>query len=145
MTKNVHDPRIFLSALCLGLAACMTPQINSGAASAPTTASSSSSVDTRVANLHRLLDEQWEYNLRNSPEFASILGDKRYNDRLSDLSQAAIDRDNAQTKVFLREFEAVDATGFPEQERLNRDLMVRNLRESVEAQRFREWEMPVNQ
>ncbi|MEO8579075.1 MAG: DUF885 family protein [Gemmatimonadales bacterium] len=108
-------------------------------------ASSAQAVDVRVAALHKLLDEQWEYTLRNSPEFASILGDKRYNDRLSDFSQAAIDRDAAQTKVFLREFEAVDATGFPEQEKLNRDLMVRNLRESVEAQQFREWEMPVNQ
>jgi len=144
MTENVHRPRMFLSALCLGVAACMTSQPNPGAAPSPTTAQSSS-VDARVANLHKLLDEQWEYNLRNSPEFASILGDKRYNDRLSDFSQAAIDRDNAQTKVFLREFEAVDATGFPEQERLNRDLMVRNLRESVESQRFEEWEMPVNQ
>ena len=144
MTENVHRPRMFLSALCLGVAACMTSQPNPGAAPSPTTAQSSS-VDARVANLHKLLDEQWEYNLRNSPEFASILGDKRYNDRLSDFSQAAIDRDNAQTKVFLREFEAVDATGFPEQERLNRDLMVRNLRESVESQRFKEWEMPVNQ
>jgi len=144
MIENVHRPRMFLSALCLGVAACMTSQPNPGAVPSPTTAQSSS-VDARVANLHKLLDEQWEYNLRNSPEFASILGDKRYNDRLSDFSQAAIDRDNAQTKVFLREFEAVDATGFPEQERLNRDLMVRNLRESVESQRFKEWEMPVNQ
>jgi uncharacterized protein (DUF885 family) len=144
MTGNVHRPRMLLSALCLGLGACMTSQPNPGAAPTPTTAQSGS-VDARVANLHKLLDEQWEYNLRNSPEFASILGDKRYNDRLSDFSQAAIDRDNAQTKVFLREFEAVDATGFPEQERLNRDLMVRNLRESVESQRFKEWEMPVNQ
>jgi uncharacterized protein (DUF885 family) len=144
MIENVHRPPMLLSALCLGLAACMTSQPNPGAAPSPTTAQSGS-VDARVANLHKLLDEQWEYNLRNSPEFASILGDKRYNDRLSDFSQAAIDRDNAQTKVFLREFEAVDATGFPEQEKLNRDLMVRNLRESVESQRFKEWEMPVNQ
>jgi uncharacterized protein (DUF885 family) len=143
MTENVYRTTL-LSAACLGLAACMTSQPNPGAAPAPTTAQSTS-VDARVANLHKLLDEQWEYNLRNSPEFASILGDKRYNDRLSDFSQAAIDRDNAQTKVFLREFEAVDAAGFPEQERLNRDLMVRNLRESIEGQRFKEWEMPVNQ
>lgn len=106
---------------------------------------SSQSVDARVAALHRLLDEQWEYTLRTSPEFASILGDKRYNARLSDFSQAAIDRNNAQTRAFLRQFEAIDATGFPEQERLNRDLMVRNLRESVEGERFKEWEMPVNQ
>ena len=111
----------------------------------PSSRASSQTVDARVAALHRLLDEQWEYTLRTNPEFASILGDKRYNARLTDFSQAAIDRNNAQTKTFLRQFAAIDATGFPEQEKLNRDLMVRNLRESVEAEQFKEWEMPVNQ
>ncbi|MGZ3437059.1 MAG: DUF885 domain-containing protein [Gemmatimonadaceae bacterium] len=105
----------------------------------------SPTVEARVKALHALLNEQWEYVLRTSPEFASILGDKRYNDKLSDFSQAAIDRDLAQNRVFLAKFSAVDATGFPEQERLNRDLMVRNLRETLEAAKFREWEMPVNQ
>jgi len=105
----------------------------------------SPSVEARVKALHELLNEQWEYVLRTSPEFASILGDKRYNDKLTDLSQAAIDRDLAQNRVFLAKFTAVDATGFPEQEKLNRDLMVRNLRETLDAAKFREWEMPVNQ
>jgi uncharacterized protein (DUF885 family) len=105
----------------------------------------SPSVEARVKALHELLNEQWEYVLRTSPEFASILGDKRYNDKLTDFSQAAIDRDLAQNRVFLAKFTAVDATGFPEQERLNRDLMVRNLRETLDAAKFREWEMPVNQ
>jgi len=105
----------------------------------------SPSVEARVKALHELLNEQWEYVLRTSPEFASILGDKRYNDKLSDLSQAAIDRDLVQNRVFLAKFTAVDATGFPEQERLNRDLMVRNLRENLAAAKLKEWEMPVNQ
>ena len=105
----------------------------------------SPSVEARVKALHELLNEQWEYVLRTSPEFASILGDKRYNDKLTDLSQAAIDRDLAQNRVFLAKLTAVDATGFPEQEKLNRDLMVRNLRETLDAAKFREWEMPVNQ
>src|SRR5712691_10668022 len=79
------------------------------------------SVEQRVKQLHDLLNEQWEYTLRTSPEFASIIGDKRYNDKLSDLSQAAIESDLRQSRVFLQKFEAVDSTGFPEQERLNRD------------------------
>ena len=103
------------------------------------------SVEARVKGLHELLDEQWEYTLRTSPEFASILGDKRYNDRLSDFSQGAIDKDIEQNRIFLAKFEAVNTDGFPEQERLNRDLMVRNIRQTLDAVKFREWEMPVNQ
>ena len=60
------------------------------------------SVEQRIKKLHDLLNEQWEYTLRTSPEFASILGDKRYNDKLSDLSQAAIDKDLRQTQNFSR-------------------------------------------
>jgi uncharacterized protein (DUF885 family) len=102
-------------------------------------------IEDRVKRLHTLLSEQWEYTLRTSPEFASVLGDKRYNDQLSDYSQAAIDNDLKQTKLFLQKFEAIDASGFPEQERLNRDLMVLNLRERLEAAKFKEWQMPVTQ
>jgi len=103
------------------------------------------SVEQRVKQLHDLLNEQWEYTLRTSPEFASIVGDKRYNDKLSDFSQAAIDKNLKQTGIFLKQFEAVDTTGFPEQEQLNRDLMVRDLRERLEAAKFKDWEMPVSQ
>lgn len=70
---------------------------------------------------------------------------KRYNDKLSDFSQAAIDKDLRQTRVFLKQFAAIDTTGFPEQERLNRDLMVRDLRQRLEAAKFKDWEMPVSQ
>lgn len=113
--------------------------------STPVVRAQSSSVEHRMNKLRDLLNEHWEYTLRNAPEFASILGDKRYNDKLSDFSQTAIDRDLAQTGVFLQKFEAIDTTGFAEQERLNRDLMVRNLREQLAGVKFKEWQMPVNQ
>jgi uncharacterized protein (DUF885 family) len=108
-------------------------------------AASEQSVEQRVKALHAVLDRQWEFTLRTNPEFASIIGDKRYNDKLSDLSQPAIDRDLRQARIFLRDIEAIDPTGFPEQERLNRELMLRNLREKLEAAQFKGWEMPVNQ
>jgi uncharacterized protein (DUF885 family) len=102
-------------------------------------------LESRRQALDGLIKQQWEYNMRTSPEYASILGDKRYNDRVTDMSQAAIDADNKQTVVFLKQFEAIDTSGFPVQEQINRDLMVRNLRTSVEGVRFKEWEMPVAQ
>src|SRR5262245_2243381 len=95
--------------------------------------------------LNALLAEQWEYTLSHAPEFASILGDKRWNDQISDFSQAAIDADLAKSREFLRRFEAIDTTGFPEQEVLNQQLMVRGLKEDLEGAKFRGWLMPVNQ
>jgi uncharacterized protein (DUF885 family) len=116
-------------------------------ASAPAWAAAAPSQDLQARRdaLTKLLAEQWEYNLSHSPEFASILGDKRWNDQMSDFSQAGIDRDLAKSREFLRRFEAVDTTGFPEQEMLNQELMVRNLREGIEGAKLKPWLMPVNQ
>jgi uncharacterized protein (DUF885 family) len=102
-------------------------------------------LEARRKALSDLLHEQWEYTMRTSPLYASILGDKRYNDKLDDFSQQAIDDDLEQTRRFLGRFEAIDTSGFPEQEVLNKQLMVRDLKMSLEGARFKPWEMPVNQ
>lgn len=95
--------------------------------------------------LNQLIKEQWEYSMKNSPEWASLLGDKRYNDKWSDFSQAGIEADLKKSADFLKRFEAIDTVGFPLQEQLNRELMLRQLRESVAAARFKDWEMPLAQ
>jgi len=102
-------------------------------------------LEARRKALNDLLHEQWEYTLRTNPIYASILGDKRYNDQLDDFSQKAIDDNLEQSRRFLARFEAIDTTGFPDQEVLNKELMVRDLRMTVEGARFKPWEMPVNQ
>jgi uncharacterized protein (DUF885 family) len=95
--------------------------------------------------LNDLLAERWEYTLRTNPLFASFLGDKRWNDKLDDFSQKAIDDDLEQSKKYLARFEAIDTAGFPERDVLNKTLMVRDLRITLEGARFRSWEMPVTQ
>src|ERR1700730_9956538 len=102
-------------------------------------------LEARRKALTDLLHERWEYTMRTSPIYASILGDKRYNDKLDDFSQKAIDDDLEQSRSFLARFEAIDTSGFPEQEGLNKQLMVRDLKIGLEGARFKRWEMPVNQ
>lgn len=104
-----------------------------------------STVEDRRKALNNLLAEQWEYKLRTSPIMASFLGDKRWNDKLDDLSQEAIEKNLRETQKFLARFEAIDASGFPDQEVLNKTLMVRDLKMELEGARFKPWEMPVDQ
>ena len=104
-----------------------------------------SDLDKRRKALNDLLGEQWEYVLRTNPEFASLLGDKRFNDKSSDISLAAIERDLTATRRFLRRFQAIDTAGFSEQEKVNKALMVKNLRDGIEDTELREYEMPANQ
>jgi uncharacterized protein (DUF885 family) len=102
-------------------------------------------LDARRAELNRLLTDEWEYTLRTQPELATQVGDDRYNDRLSDFSDKAIADDLEHTRQALARFEAIDVTGFPEQEKLNQALMVRSLREELDSAQFKNWEMPATQ
>ena len=95
--------------------------------------------------LAALLAEHWEHNLATYPELASSLGDRRWNDKLTDSSLAAIERELASTRAFLARFEAIDTSGFPEQEALDKVLMVRDLRTNVDYAHFQDELMPVNQ
>ena len=110
-----------------------------------TAQSASLSLEARRAELKRLLNDEWEYTLRTAPELATNVGDERYNDRISDFSDKAISDDLEHDRQALKQFESLDVTGFPEQEKLNQALMVRSLRESVESARFKHWEMPATQ
>lgn len=103
------------------------------------------SVEVRKAALDKLLGEEWEYELRESPEMATMIGDYRYNDKLSDASLTHIRVSNEESKRWLARFEAVDTTGFAEQDALNKQLMVRNLKEGLEGYALKGYEMPVNQ
>jgi uncharacterized protein (DUF885 family) len=95
--------------------------------------------------LHSLFDEKWQYELRTSPESATALGDNRYNDRLSDYSAEFYRKDLEESRKFLARFEALPTAGLSPQDRLSRELMIRNLREQIEGAEFKAWEMPVSQ
>lgn len=103
------------------------------------------SMEARRKALNDLIAEQWEFRLRTNPVFASSLGDKRWNDQVDDFSQEAIDKNLVENKKFLDRFEAIDTTGFPVQEKLNKRLMIHDLRDALEDASFKSWEMPVTQ
>ena len=105
----------------------------------------SSGIESRSHELKARLDEEWQYELRTSPEFATSIGDPRYNDKLSDNSPEFFRSDVEQKRKFLAGFEAIDPTGFSEPDRCSRDLMIRQLRQEIEGAQFKNWEMPVNQ
>jgi len=102
-------------------------------------------VPARVKALNELLAEQWEYQLKESPEFATILGDYRYNDKFSDLSIAHALQQKKDAQAFITRFEAIDTTGFDEQDRLNQQLMVRQLKNGIRSVDLKLIEMPVDQ
>ena len=92
-----------------------------------------------------LLEEAWEWQLTEYPVFASRLGDRRFNDRWTDLSVAAFERRHEQRRLFLRRLRAIDPGELDDNDRLNYDLFRRDLENDVDGHRFRDYLMPMSQ
>ncbi|HXE11666.1 MAG TPA: DUF885 domain-containing protein [Bryobacteraceae bacterium] len=95
--------------------------------------------------LKELLSEEWEYELKSSPETATALGDNRYNAELSDYSPAWFAQDAERNRTLLDQFQHVDPDKLTAENVLNRTLMIRRLRDKIEAYTLKDWEMPVDQ
>lgn len=112
---------------------------------ATTAHAAAADVAARMKAQNDLLAEQWEYQLKESPEFATILGDYRYNDKFSDITLAHAQQQKKDTQAFIARFAAIDTAGFPEQDRLNNQLMIRQLKDGNRAIDLKLIEMPVDQ
>ena len=102
-------------------------------------------LDQRRSLFQKLLQAQWEYTLRERPELATSIGDYRYNDRWSDLSLAHVAQRKHDLGQWLARFEAVDSSGFTEQEQLSEQLMVRDLKQEIESIDLKTYQMPIDQ
>jgi len=102
-------------------------------------------LEDRRKALNALFEEYWKATMERSPEYASVLGDLRYNDRITDYSVKAENQWLAREEEFLMKLAAIDSTGFTDQEKISRDLLLRNFADDAEAAGFKEWEMPLNQ
>ncbi|WP_202743219.1 DUF885 domain-containing protein [Acinetobacter calcoaceticus] len=121
-----------------------TPEINTNTIE-KSQSKQKSDVSVRVNALNQLLQEQWEYTLKNNPETATVLGDLRYNNRWTEVSKNQIEKDKKSTQDFLKRFEVIDSTGFSATDQLNKDLMIYQLKESLKNYDLKLYEMPFNQ
>src|SRR3954471_13313293 len=74
----------------------------------PTKKSPKPSPQAAVDALHNLFDADWEYTMQQNPQFASFLGDRRYNDKWEDVSLANIQRQYQHTQENLKKLAAID-------------------------------------
>jgi uncharacterized protein (DUF885 family) len=125
----------------LALSASLLP-LSLAAQSAPPAAAV---IEQNRKALNTVFQEYWEDTLKHDPEFASVLGDKRYNDQIDDYSIKAIHDGLAREEDFMMRLAAIDPAGLSDQEKISRDLLLRKFTEDQEAAEFKEWEMPLDQ
>src|SRR5262249_4303407 len=104
MRNSKHAIRI---AVCLVLGVSSVANAQSGP------------VQARLAAQNALFEEQYQADLKARPEQATQYGDYRYNDKLSDLSLAAIRSQHDSDARFLARLKAISTSGFVEQDVLS--------------------------
>ena len=98
-----------------------------------------------TADFDTLLDEHWEWTLRNAPVMASTMGDRRYNREWTDNSLDAIERRHRETREFLRRAYGIDRNALSEEDQLNYELFRRLLQDSVDEYQFKDYLLPFSQ
>jgi len=103
------------------------------------------SVAARLATQNDLFKEQYQDDMRASPESETARGDYRDNALLDDYSLAASMKQNAVDRAYRAKLEAISTEGFPEQDRLSHDLLLHVLDNRIADYALKDYEMPISQ
>jgi uncharacterized protein (DUF885 family) len=95
------------------------------------------------AELAAVLAEEWEFRLREDPLLATAAGDRRYDDRLPSMARDDLDRRDRFRRATLARLRALDA-GLTEEDRVNRDMLARELEDAIADHSFGGYRMPWN-
>ena len=91
------------------------------------------------------LDELWESNLKNSPVFASRLGDKRFNDIITPNTIEEFEKNRNQTQVDFKNLNSFNFDKLSEENQLNYRLKEISLSTSIELSKYPSYFMDLNQ
>ena len=94
---------------------------------------------TRLA---RLFSAEWEDRMREDPLEATLVGRSEYDDRLPDVSVAAMERRNEKNRDWLQQLESIDRLKLSPQEQVSWDLLSFDLKSRLERHRFGAQKIP---
>jgi uncharacterized protein (DUF885 family) len=101
---------------------------------------------TPSQQINALFDADWQWTMRANPEFATMVGDTRYNDRLTDTSLAASKAHNAHQIDMLAQAKRIDRGALRGQELISYDLFVYEKEKAIENAGFYAYNMqPITQ
>jgi len=95
--------------------------------------------------LHALFAAEWDYQMQESPERASELGDRRWNDRWSEDTLEHFARRNQHDQEVLAKIEKVDRAALSPEDQLSYDLFKKRYQDSIEGYKFHGFLLRLNQ
>jgi uncharacterized protein (DUF885 family) len=90
----------------------------------------------------QLVTSEWDYEMAHNPVWASVLGDRRWNDRWDDLSFGAIKADDQHHRAVLTKLKSFDPAQLSADDRLNRELLIDLYSSWIEEDSYRWYLMP---
>ncbi|AOS96522.1 hypothetical protein AUP74_01057 [Microbulbifer aggregans] len=94
--------------------------------------------------LQQVIDDHWQYSLKEDPIMAGRMGVADYNDRMPGVAPEDRVRRLKAEKGFLAQLQAIDADQLTDAERINRDLLSWVLKDSIEANELYLDRIPLN-
>src|SRR5258708_4382632 len=95
--------------------------------------------------LRAICDDCWESTMVENPTYATYLGDFRFNDKLSDISETGRSRRHALNEGFLDRLKKLDLDALPENDRVTADILRLQLEQSLEEDQHKFWQWDVDQ
>lgn len=100
--------------------------------------------DNMTRQFEAIVDEEWQARLAADPLFATYVGDHRYDDRLPDVGEGAMDGWLEQVRGTRRRLAAIDAAGLSAAQRLNYDILDRLLDNEAREIEYRAYRLPLS-
>lgn len=93
--------------------------------------------------LETLIDEAWQYELKEDPLFATDVGDRRYNDQLPRRTIADQQRRLQEKMRLVEKLEKLATPSLSDSQRINHGILLRQLRDEVSELRFQSYLQPI--
>ena len=127
-------------AACVAQAGCALAQPLAGTARTPLAPSPGDARRFHAAleatRFRALLDSDWQWNMQQSPEWATTTGDHRYDDRLTDASPEAVARREEHDRAQLKALRHIDVDALSGEDRISYDFALQEAQLAVDWQRY---------
>lgn len=133
--------RFFVCALALALAGACGSSQQAGGPATGGASGASAATDAPAAELtyesealQQLLHEHWEWRLQRSPELATTLGDRRFDDQLGAVAHGDVLAEQRERRELLERALVLSESGLPTGDRLTLELLVDRLEGAIGAE-----------
>ena len=101
-------------------------------------------LDEDLKKFYNLIEEEWEFKLKENPVFASRTGDHRYDNRLSPSSEKDFDRKLKTMKTFKDQIDKIQKQKLSGNDQLNYEIFDVILQKEIQHLEFKSYRMPLS-